>query len=411
VIRRGRTGRAMEPMTERERFQTGRVATITAGHALHDTYTTFLPPLLPVLIERFLLSKTEAGLLYAFLQVPSLFQPFVGHLADRVNLRYIVILGPVVSATAMSLLGVAPGYAALAVLLLIAGVSSAAFHSVAPVMAGTLSGRSLGRGMGFWMLGGELGRMLGPLVVVTTVAVLTLRGLPWLIVFGAAASVAFYVLLGDAPVRPVAAGAGLPWKTALRKMGPVMMPLTGIIAVRVFMLSALITYLPTFLTEEGSGFWLAGASLSLYEGAGVAGALCGGWISDHLGRRFVLLVSMVTAPLFMLLFVILDGWIRFLVLPVLGFTALSIAPVIMALVQESFPENRAFANGVYMSLSFGLRSAAVLAVGAFGDFQGLSAAFLTSAGLMLLGIPLVFRLPRDPGRLTHLSMVKRETRS
>jgi FSR family fosmidomycin resistance protein-like MFS transporter len=374
-------------------FQTGRVITITAGHALHDTYTTFLPPLLPAFIERFLLSKTEAGLLYALLQVPSLFQPLMGHVADRVNLRYIVIMGPVVSATAMSLLGVAPGYAFLVLLLLVAGISSAAFHSVAPVMAGTLSGRSLGRGMGFWMLGGELGRMLGPIVVVSTVAALTLRGLPWLIPFGAGASAVFYLLLGNAPVTPPTVGSGLPWKTALRKMRPVMMPLTGIIAVRVFMLSALVTYLPTFLTEEGSGFWLAGASLSLYEAAGVAGALCGGWMSDHFGRRSVLLVSMVAAPVFMALFVAANGWVRFLLLPVLGFTSLAIAPVIMALVQESFPENRAFANGVYMSLSFGLRSAAVLAVGVFGDFHGLSAAFLTSAGLMLLGTPLVFRLP------------------
>ncbi|UCG51441.1 MAG: MFS transporter [Candidatus Latescibacterota bacterium] len=381
-----------------QRFHTNRVITISAGHALHDTYTTFLPPLLPAFIERYLLSKTEAGLLSVFLQVPSLFQPFIGLLADRVNLRYIVILGPAVSATAMSLLGVAPGYAMLALLLLTAGISSAGFHAVAPVMTGTLSGRSLGRGMGFWMLGGELGRTLGPIVVVSAVGILTLRGLPWLIIVGLAASVVFYFRLRDAPVRPVGIGPGLPWRPALRRMKPIMMPLSGVIAVRALMLSALITYLPTFLTEEGSGFWLAGASLSLYEAAGVAGALCGGWISDRLGRRVVLLVSMLTAPFVMLIFVVVEGWVRYLILPALGFTALSIAPVITALVQESFPENRALANGIYMSLSFGLRSVAVVVVGACGDFFGLSIAFVTSAGLMLLGIPLVFRLPSDKAR-------------
>ena len=32
-----------------ERFQTSGVATIAAGHAVHDTYTGFLPALLPAL--------------------------------------------------------------------------------------------------------------------------------------------------------------------------------------------------------------------------------------------------------------------------------------------------------------------------------------------------------------------------
>ena len=54
------------------------VATIAAGHAVHDTFTAFLPPLLPVLINNFLLSKTEAGLLSVFMQAPSLLQQFCG---------------------------------------------------------------------------------------------------------------------------------------------------------------------------------------------------------------------------------------------------------------------------------------------------------------------------------------------
>lgn len=377
----------------KDRFQTGRVITISAGHALHDTYTTFLPPLLPAFIEKFLLSKTEAGILYMFLQIPSVFQPVMGHLADRMNLRWFVILGPALSAIAMSLLGVATGYGALAALLLIAGFSAAAFHSVAPVMAGTLSGRSLGRGMGFWMLGGELGRTLGPIVAVSAVGVVTLEGLPWLSIGGVATSLVLYAYIGKAPVRPRRIGPGLPWKSALRMMRPVMLPLTGIIAVRAFMLSALITYLPTYMTEGGSGLWLAGASLSLYEAAGVAGAFCGGWISDKAGRKIVLLVSMVAAPLFLLLFLASGGWLRFPLLLLLGFSALSIAPVIMALVQESFPDNRAFANGIYMFLSFGIRSVTVVGMGAFGDLWGLATAFTISAVVMLAGIPLVMALP------------------
>ncbi|MEJ2558341.1 MAG: MFS transporter, partial [Anaerolineae bacterium] len=156
-------------IAEAERFQTDRVVTIASGHAVHDTYTAFLPPLLPAFIANLSLSTTEAGLLTVFIQTPSLLQPFIGHLADRLSLRYFVILAPALTAVMMSLLGVAPGYALLALLLTVAGFSSACLHAVAPVMAGRLSGQSLGRGMGFWMVGGELGRTLGPIVIVSAI--------------------------------------------------------------------------------------------------------------------------------------------------------------------------------------------------------------------------------------------------
>ena len=376
-----------------ERFQTDRVLTITGGHAVHDTYTAFLPPLLPLFIENLALSKTEAGILTVFMQAPALVQPFIGHLADRVSLRYFVILAPTVTAVAMSLLGVAPGYAALALLLTVAGATSAAFHAVGPVMAGRLSGKSLGRGMGFWMVGGELGRTLGPIVVVTAVQLLTPAGMPWLMVGGFLASILLYIRLRDVPGRPPNAGGGLPWRQALRLMGPLLAPLVGIIVVRSFMISALTTYLPVFLTEEGAELWLAGASLSVLEGAGVAGALLGGSLSDRLGRRLVLLISLLVTPLLMFVFVAVDGWAWFPLLLLLGFTALSITPVIMALVQESFPENRALANGVYLALSFLIRAGAVVVLGAMSDVWGMRFAFTTSAVIPLLGLPFLLLLP------------------
>ncbi|MFZ0492784.1 MAG: MFS transporter, partial [Acidimicrobiia bacterium] len=120
--------------------QTGRLATLAGGHAVHDTFTAFLPPLLPRFVEKFALSNTAAGILSTFLQIPGLLQPVIGHLADRTTLRWIVVLGPGVTATAMSLLGWAPNYAVLALFLLVAGLSHAAFHATAPVAVGYLSG-------------------------------------------------------------------------------------------------------------------------------------------------------------------------------------------------------------------------------------------------------------------------------
>jgi MFS transporter, FSR family, fosmidomycin resistance protein len=381
------------PEEAARQFQTGRVVTITAGHAVHDTYAAFLAPLLPAFKDSLLLSNTELGLLSVFMNTPSLVQPLLGYLGDRIDLRALVILAPAVAGVAMSLLGVAPSYAALALLLIVAGLNSADLHAVAPVMAGRLSGARLGRGMGFWMVGGELGRTLGPLIVVTAVAQLGLRGTPWLMPFGFLTSLLVYLGLRGVPLQLSKDGDRPASWQALRSMGPFLVPLAAILTVRALMLGALTTYLPVFLNEEGAALWTAGAALSILEGAGVVGALFGGALSDRLGRRLILMLSLLLTPVLMFAFLAAKGWGQFLLLPALGLTSLSTTPAIMALVQETFPHSRSLANGVYMALNFLIRSGAVLVLGALGDRFGLRLAFTVSAAVPLLGLPFLLLLP------------------
>ena len=384
----------MSHAQEEGRFHAGYVASIAAGHAVHDTYTAFLPPLLPWFIRKLLLSKTEAGALSVFLTLPTLFQPMIGRLADRTGLRYAVVAAPSATAAMMCLLGIAPAYGALVLFLVLAGISNTAFHAVAPAMIGALSGRRIGRGMGFWMLGGELGRTLGPIVVVSVVGVVSLSGMPWLMAGGFLASFVLYLCLRHVEERQEGQARGLAsWRSVLRDMRPVMVPLAGVITVRAFMLSSLTLYLPTFLTEQGVGLWSAGAALTVLEAAGVAGALSGGWVSDRLGRKRVISASLLATPVLMFAFLLADGWLRFSLLPLLGFVGLCTGPVVMAVVLENFPEHRAFANGIYMLMASAIRSVAVLIIGATGDIWGLWLTFAGCAALMFLGSPLVRLLP------------------
>ena len=379
---------------EPERFDLTGVTSVGMGHAVHDTYTAFLPPLLPVLIEKYGLSTAQAGLLSVFMQWPSLLQPFIGYLADHVNLRYFVILAPALTATAMSLLGVAPSYAVMALLLIAVGVASAGLHAVGPVIAGNLSGdRNLGRGMGLWMVGGGLGYTIGPLIIVTALQTWGLHGASWLMLGGWLASLALFIRLRHVSSFSARFTQTRPWRQALTAMRPVLLPVIGIIFVRSFMASAMGAYLPTFLSREGSSLWFAGAAFSAFEAAGMAGALTVGVLSDRLGRRRILLIAMALASLLLAAFLLTGGLIRFPILLAMGFCALSVAPVMMALLQETFPETRALVTGIYMGLTFVAHAAATVILGALGDRFGLRAAFAISAVVPLLGLPLIWLLP------------------
>ncbi len=380
------------------RFQTGRVATVAGGHAVHDTYVAFLPPLLPVFVEQMALSNTGAGVLSAFVQLPSLLQAFIGHIADRRTLRGAVIAAPAIAAGLMSMLGWAGSYAVIALLLAVVGFNSAVFHAVAPPLVGRLSGSRLGRGMAFFMVGGELGRTLGPLIVASTLALISLRGMAVLMVIGFAASAVLYRQLRHADLRPPGAGERPPWRVGLRLMGPAMVVLGGLVFSRSFTMVATGVYLPIYLTSEGASLWVAGAALSLLEAAGVAGALIGGWVSDRVGRRPVLVFGHVGAPLLLVWFLVADGWLRVPLLILLGFVLLSIQPVNLAMAQEvAAPESRAFANGVYLSISFGIRMVATAVFGVFADVFGLTPAFVVGAVLMLCGSLLVPLIPSRSG--------------
>jgi FSR family fosmidomycin resistance protein-like MFS transporter len=388
----GRAG-GVPAVTSVHGFQTASVLTVAFAHAVNDTYSSFLAPLLPSFIAKLALSKTQAGLL-AFLQSsPSLLQPFVGHLADRISLRYLVILAPALTGTMMSLLGIAPHYAVLALFLTVAGISSAGLHAVGPVTAGRLSGRSLGRGMGLWMVGGTLGFAVGPVIIVWAIGLLSLEGIPWLMILGWLASLVLYSRLRHLPEMAPASGARGSWHEGLLALRPLLVPVVGITVARDLLASSLSTFLPTFLIDEGSSLLFAGVSLSVLQVSGSVGAVLGGWMSDRIGRRLVLLISTIMAPLLMLLFLGAVGWTRLVILLGLGFTGPATRAVVMALVQESCPDNRALANGIYLALAFVTESGSAVVVGLLGDLLGLRSAFTISAAVLLLGLPFISLLP------------------
>jgi FSR family fosmidomycin resistance protein-like MFS transporter len=381
---------AAEEGFEDERFETGQVLTIVSGHFIHDVYTAFVAPLLPLIIEKLSLSLTLAGSLTALLQLPGLLNPFIGYLADKVSLRYFVILAPAVTATLISSIGFAPSYFALATILFVTGISVAAFHAPAPAMIAEVSGKKVGLGMSLFMAGGELARTIGPLLAVWAVSTWTLDGFYRIVVLGWAASLVLYIRLNHIPARPARNGSV---RVILPFLRTLFLPLLLITLFRNFMMTSLSVYLPTFMSRGGASLFVAGSALSIYELAGVAGALTSGTLSDRMGRKFTLLAAALSSAVILLVFLSVHGWMQAAVLLVLGFTNLSTTPVLMAIVQEHLPNNRAVGNGLYMSINFLMQLLTILGVGLLGDYFGLRAAFFWSAILSLLAIPPILALP------------------
>jgi FSR family fosmidomycin resistance protein-like MFS transporter len=385
-----------DQIQKEKKFRSGDVISISLAHLAHDIYSSFLAPILPLIVEKLGISLSLAGMLSVIQRIPSLFNPFVGILADNFKVRYFVIFAPAITTISMSLIGLAPSYLMLAILLFIAGLSSTMFHVPSPVMIRHISGNKLGKGMSFFMVGGELARTLGPLIIVAAVTHWRLEGTYKLIPFGLIASVILFFKLRNIDLREdfQKEKAHLGYTSTFRKFLPTFLILGLIIFFRGAMKSALTLYLSVYLTDKGNSLWFAGIALSVIQFAGVIGTLTAGTFSDRVGRRTTMVIITSASPILMWLFLQSEGILTFPILILTGFFLIAPNPVMLAIVQELDTKHRAFVNGIYMTISFGLSSLMLLLVGFLSDKFGMDITYLISSFVALLAIPFAMMLPK-----------------
>ena len=375
-----------------ETFQTQHVMTVAGAHFVHDTYTGFLPVLLPLIRDNLAISNSLAGSLIIWSQAPSLLNPFIGYIADRVSVRYFIILAPAITGTLIGALGLANSYITMAMILLATGISIAGFHAPAPAFIGQVSGKSVGRGMSFFMAGGELGRALGPIIIAALLAWFGIGGYWNIAIVGWVVSVILYFRLKDLTARP--SKNQIPFAELWPQAQNYFLILLWLMSFRALLLVAVTIWLPTFMQDvTGASAWVSARSLTLIEIAGVVGALFAGTLSDRTGRRLMLMFLLSVSPILALAFLYSTGWISIVLMLLIGVTAISATPVIMASVQDQFPDNRAFANGVMLAINFVTRGLAIWGVGALADLIGFQSAFFWSCILALVSVPATFFLP------------------
>ncbi len=377
-------------------FQTEKILTISLAHFFHDVYTAFLAPMLPLLIAKFGISLSVAGLLDVIRKIPSLFNPFIGLLADKICMKYLVIFTPGISAITMSLLGTSPSLIVLFILLFVTGISSTLFHIPSPVMIKNYSGAKTATGMSFFMFGGELARTLGPLLITAALSIWGLEGSYRVMPIGIIASIILFFKLKDVSSlinknnKKKVKGA----TETIKELVPFFLFVVGFQLFRGGMKSALTLYLPTYLVANGESLWIAGISLSVLQLAGVAGTFGAGYISDKIGHRNLLLITTIASPLVMWAFITANNIMMIPLLILMGFLLFASGPVVLALVQETNTERPAFINSVYMTINFSIGSLMVLIVGILGDKIGLQLTYQICAALAFVSIPFICILPK-----------------
>ena len=368
---------------------------MSAAHLVHDSYPAFVGVLLPLLISKLSLSLAEAGLLASGIRWTMMLQPSLGFLADRRDTRYWVVVAPATTAIVVSLIGIAPSFSAVFVLLLIAGVSHSAFHPAAAAAATRASGDRWGRGTSYFMTGGELGRTLGPLFIA---AIVTAFGLEWswLALFpGLVFSFLLYRQVGRSPSIVFTHPPGS-LRAAFGQDRRTVLLVASAVVLRSFANVGFLIFLPTLLVGEGAGLVYASLAIASYELGGTAGAFLGGTASDRLGRRLVMAASLAAGlPLLTAAFFIPAGPLQLAGFMLAGFAILSAMPVQLVAMHELFPDNRSTATGInYFMGTVGAVLASIV-IGALADVIELRLALLTAFAVSALAIPTFFLWPRS----------------
>ncbi|NOX14769.1 MAG: MFS transporter [Epsilonproteobacteria bacterium] len=379
-----------------KKFKRGEVLTISFSHFAHDVYSSFLAPMLPLLISKLGISLSDAAFLDIARRIPALFNPLFGLMAERNGAKAIVILMPSITAICMSFLGLASSYTIALILLFVAGLSAALFHIPSPVMTREASGDKVGVGMSFFMVGGETARTVGPLIITGAISLWGLDGTYRLVPFGLLASFLLFWKLRNFEVHSSFSKKREKGDTKkfLKMYAPFFSVIGGFMFFQSAMKSVLVLYLPVYLVQNGATLWYAGISLSVLQFFAVLGTLFSGSYSDKIGRYNMLLISSVVSSVFMVLFIFFHESLLFPLLAVLGFFLFATGPVLLASVQDLNSGMPTFANSIYMSVNFGVGSIVVYVVGKLGDTIGLNETYQVAAALSFVCIAFVFMLKK-----------------
>ncbi|GEM87687.1 MFS transporter [Meiothermus granaticius] len=368
-------------------------------HATNDLFGAFLAPLLPKLQLAFGVGYGAVSLLVALQSLTgSLLQPVAGLIADRFDRRLLAALGPVLMALGSGLLGFFPSLWVAGVMLALSGLGSALFHSAGAALVGQYADPAR---RGFWIsvfsTGGFVGMTFAPAVSLTIANGSSgLKGLAWMVPLALIPAALLIALAPKALLR----GKPSSFADLRRVFKGQVARLWAVTTLRSVVFMSFSTTIPFWFHSRGISDDWTKVVLTVYSLAATAGAFLGGTLSDRLGRRNVVVGTMLVAiPLYVVLLIMPpENWMYLPVLAITGALMNAVVPVAVAMAQEHEPQQMATVSGLLMGFTWGFAGLLYGVIGPLIERFGVIES-LTALGLLLIPALTLSLTVRETGQL------------
>lgn len=365
---------------------------ISLAHLVIELCNSYLPIVYPLLITSMALSYTQVGIVTLVSSVgATLSQPLFGYLSDRLAARRVIILSILWIGLLMGLVGLAPSYGLLILLVTLGGLGSAAFHPAGAIMTAAIATTRRGAALSVFSVSGSLGSALSPLLIA---AVITRWGLPGTTVLLPIALLTSLLLLHQwgwardglpASRATLPTGAHAPISTQSSSLAGLVLVVLVVMCRSWFQFS-LTTYLPEWLQSQGWSLTTSSQLLTAFLVSVSLGVVIGGPLSDRVGRWQVVALSMALLGPAHFFFISASGAPQVGLVLIIGILLGSGFPVTVAIAQETWPQGIGLASALVMGLGW-------LPGGLGASFTGLVADRTSLAtALSLLLVPAVLGL-------------------
>jgi MFS transporter, FSR family, fosmidomycin resistance protein len=371
------------------------VWTFSAAHLINDLTTTgIVPALLPLYKQAFHLSYTQVGLIvFVAYLTSSVMQPLFGFLTDRKPAVWLLTAGVFLSSFGLAMTGVAPSFPWILFFIGLSGLGSGAFHPEAARGTRLGSGETRGLAQAIFQVGGNAGQALGPLMIPLFLLYTGYHGLLWfliitvVVVYLTARILPWYKIRVDMMTK---AKKNIKGKNRVWGMGL----LTLFIILRSWCQIGVAAFLPFFYSARmslGKAEWLD----FLFLFAGAIGTFIGGTMSDKIGQKRLLIISMFVASPFAWILPHVHGVVAVIVLILFGLSVLSSFAVTVVYGQGLLPRNLAMASGLTIGLGVGAGGIGAELLGTISDVYGVSVVFDILAFLPIIAAVITLFLPDD----------------
>lgn len=375
---------------------------LIAGHLVTDINSGALPAFLPFLKEFLGLSYImTASVILVFNVTSSVIQPIFGYYSDRRSAGWLLPSGCFIASLGLALLGFGPSYIWVLLFAALTGLGQASYHPEGFKTVNFLSGRKKASAISLFLVGGNLGFSLGPLLATLFFKHFGLKGSILFFPPGIAMAAIFlanryWKVKADLPIRqakvlkkPVLA------RQRLFPMALLLLIVTLRSATRLSLLTFVPFYLINILQRDPL---IAGKYLSAFLLAGTVGSLIGGPVADRYGYKRAVISSLGLTPIFLYLFFYTSGMWSMIFFLVAGFLLVFSNAVTMAMGQSLMPENLGMASGLILGLAMGIGGIGTTILGGVADHWGVPFTLLIIFLLPLFGFLLCFFMPYPPQR-------------